>query len=1838
MGKKSKRKGASGKETKVHKERIQQHEMRRLDDRYLNTSTIKSLIQLEKGARVLYNEEGIVTGGESWRRGIITEIQWLDEAESSLDFAKLVLYSSAKGVEDQAMETSDIDRLRFDRTNWVLRFTTGQDVVCCVGPDDVNLTWQLGKVVLTWPGHSSPSAVYEYALYEVNILHPETRNQTVDSHYMYDDKRDSLFEYKMPRYLIGDEVLFSSRLATELRKYVKREPWIRATVTKVDIFGRRDFYSPYQVEFMTGRQRETCFILEDTDECICRADVTPRERFFDAVEQGCDISHLKYLVLEFSLDVASFTELVLAKAIEHASYEALLFLQKEFGLDVIESNDSQGRTLLHLIAASTKASHFIEKAIERKDPKNSDVQLTLGDYVSCRKDNSGRLWIHEMVASENFYALSCVLSLASNFGRSLSMELNYEAVIQKRNMSEEEREAAKSVSFIQLTTRDHENSSPRDLALRAERSDILHMIDEYSVSIMVHKLADTIEHSHYAHSDSVDDMLTELLPRFRCLGISDASIVRSLVYFWRTTSDRHMEKRVHGKLAQAGDVDALRWFFGAISEFPGSNPFKGRYRIWNSRANRDLFTQPELLSESQVKGEEEWISLVSITVHGEDCSGTFTASESDVRTYFLALCASYRSYPNRPGVRKPISLEGLLDYILDRDQKINLYEYQVKALLTLKKKLVQNCNLDNRLRTLEYLVFEKKQPPPSIIDVIRWRQCGVLRWMVDKSFVDLNALALNDHQLRSYKKALFLGSQAIPSAMLVGDFLCCLAVEFDDYQSLHWLLVDKKLQPTTTCHGWNLVHMCAHFGRREIFQFLLSELSEVSALVQMPSSRQNTDGLFAAHLSIHLGFVDLAALLIRCGCPLVDKRGKSVVWHAKKSSHSFVREWGVNKEKPLKLEEDIRKVFKILSSQPVSKECVKDHLSKTKCLDFRRWTEFNYKHFDVPGPMGNTFLETITYCCRSVESGDADLVACVLDSFTEIRYDSRGDSIESDCFFCDDYLGSDACLEMSDVIKLKVIERDEQLPWTQCLDAAWSLRARVVDPRKVNSFFVALEALFHSNSMVSAVVNRKGLSLYRLDALLSLERTAAYELLTLFHQGAPVETIIRHNAIIQGIAATIDDEFHDVAGADRLDNLLVISRDGKINIDTNAFGGVKYGDTHPIAKSRPLSCESRADRTRLWLVLIIEGYDHLVEWSLDPQRSTWNAEREQTAIRVAAFFGHETIVRLFLFPPPHRSASLLSDRLERLKAACFGAAEAGRLTALEFAWNVYLSVDGSLSGVPIEPSQVPSLTDVERKVADTLVGSALFGVLDSIDGFTPIAETIPSIETLLWVFKATSLNPKTVIDIMASDYASPYLPPYLHRFTCLFEFLVRKRLLDIWTCQLEAQKLSDKFIRNAAWNEEKKNPKEQDISSHRVMVEWLTQAIAAGLNIQPIGTSYERDRNVTKYNFLDDLESLKTEQRLQWARFDTLKKGGALKDIRRVFENSAAAMTARDANGLLAVHIAGVYDRIDALSWFVESKGVSLSEKDGSGRTVLQVAVASNASAATEWISKRLVKEKIAAFASSHFRRRRAKQRLDVILRVIWTLQARFRGWVARRKHRDLLVGRLKFSKGFHAIWKSALSRIEHVHAISGQGSWLAMKHELSDMMPSLGEDWERTKNLLSAAVNEALVEGDSEDEEDNEVDQVILPLAIPSASMDQGVLTAQLFPPRMTKYAWKWVEKSDPKYRGFFIAKVKRLAAGDRSRTMAKRLKGTTAKAVFETYLEQKSGHRILWTEDLTDGLIIWFVTTHDRVSRMASLIDKAEQRSSRQLSSITQLTELVDKPDAKGDSCKTPHVLLDP
>jgi hypothetical protein len=113
-----------------------------------------------------------------------------------------------------------------------------------------------------------------------------------------------------------------------------------------------------------------------------------------------------------------------------------------------------------------------------------------------------------------------------------------------------------------------------------------------------------------------------------------------------------------------------------------------------------------------------------------------------------------------------------------------------------------------------------------------------------------------------------------------------------------------------------------------------------------------------------------------------------------------------------------------------------------------------------------------------------------------------------------------------------------------------------------------------------------------------------------------------------------------------------------------------------------------------------------------------------------------------------------------------------------------------------------------------------------------------------------------------------------------------------------------------------------------------------------------------------------------------------------------------------------------------------------------------------------------------------------------------------------------------------------------------------------------------------------------------------------------------------KWLRQGDRKYRDFFIRRMKQLATGETSRILQKRLVGSEH-TIYETYLEQKSGFRILWTEK-DDYLLVWYVAKHKSVSRLMKLIDDSKKRSERHRISITEIEEFQHD-DVGGDESKS-------
>ena len=62
----------------------------------------------------------------------------------------------------------------------------------------------------------------------------------------------------------------------------------------------------------------------------------------------------------------------------------------------------------------------------------------------------------------------------------------------------------------------------------------------------------------------------------------------------------------------------------------------------------------------------------------------------------------------------------------------------------------------------------------------------------------------------------------------------------------------------------------------------------------------------------------------------------------------------------------------------------------------------------------------------------------------------------------------------------------------------------------------------------------------------------------------------------------------------------------------------------------------------------------------------------------------------------------------------------------------------------------------------------------------------------------------------------------------------------------------------------------------------------------------------------------------------------------------------------------------------------------------------------------------------------------------------------------------------------------------------------------------------------------------------------------------------------------------------MRQLSTGERSRELAKPLKGSASKE-YETCLEQKSGHRILWQHTTANTILIWYVAKHKTICKRA-------------------------------------------
>jgi flagellar biosynthesis GTPase FlhF len=245
-------------------------------------------------------------------------------------------------------------------------------------------------------------------------------------------------------------------------------------------------------------------------------------------------------------------------------------------------------------------------------------------------------------------------------------------------------------------------------------------------------------------------------------------------------------------------------------------------------------------------------------------------------------------------------------------------------------------------------------------------------------------------------------------------------------------------------------------------------------------------------------------------------------------------------------------------------------------------------------------------------------------------------------------------------------------------------------------------------------------------------------------------------------------------------------------------------------------------------------------------------------------------------------------------------------------------------------------------------------------------------------------------------------------------------------------------------------------------------------------------------------------------------------------------------------------------------------------------------------------------------------------------IQSLFRGKQSRKDNSNI-IQHLKEFVIFYSLWGNCIKLSKSVEM--DEPDWSSLREKQAyirqqELMRDDEEEMKETDEKLTNSMADAMrtMEGKAAKLEDD-MEEVYLPMKTvggTGGANNSNNNTDVLLNFKRIHFSGevvKWIRNGDRKYVSLFVRRMRQLSGGERSRILAKRLNGSTTNKVpiYETYLEQKSGYRILWTEK-DDYLLVWYVANHDKVSRLMRLIDDSKSRSQRQRVSINDMDEMKD------------------
>jgi hypothetical protein len=425
------------------------------------------------------------------------------------------------------------------------------------------------------------------------------------------------------------------------------------------------------------------------------------------------------------LDVSTIETLVLSLAVEHGSYDMLLWMDKNLSLPLTRIENDDGDLLQHQIARSPNVVKFMERL--RVAPESMSLSIFEPENKSWCVNEKHETWVDILIQAGNCRVLELLLHTDESvdlYGKALYWLIDWDL--------------SKILECSLATMVPDQNRLMRRIIGEYSKAMTPRQQRRAMAYYISYRLKEFMAQPFMQEFATAKDDITDILRLVR-YGDQTKNFIDDIIKMGRYGFDE-VFRRFYD--LNACRTSVLRWTSS-----------------WRLPETQNMLVQFEKYGLKAAEISPQSVNTVSAMLVGDALIsiGKDPSTHCHVEAYWLVLKMFALDKQRLGGISFLEHLKDLQQRDEDPKGYMSMYGIYSKRICELE----DSVSLPARLRTLELLVIDGKMDPPIALDAIRFRQCGFLRWLVERNILKLESEASSDPQFNAptWRKLKFLGGK-----------------------------------------------------------------------------------------------------------------------------------------------------------------------------------------------------------------------------------------------------------------------------------------------------------------------------------------------------------------------------------------------------------------------------------------------------------------------------------------------------------------------------------------------------------------------------------------------------------------------------------------------------------------------------------------------------------------------------------------------------------------------------------------------------------------------------------------------------------------------------------------------------------------------------------------------------------------------------------------------------------------------------------------------------------------------------------------------------------------------